>query len=80
MDFILNVMDLLLKMRDFLLKMMGFVADGTELTLMILPLKKESLQKQIFLQERLWPSFGSDGAVLSLSPLKWLVTTHRTIS
>jgi hypothetical protein len=62
----------------------GLLADGTELTLMILPLKKESLEADVFLQKRLWPDFGSGStngsAVLSLPPLKWLVTTRHTIT
>jgi len=47
---------------------------------MILPLTTAALESKVFLQQRLWPDFGSDGAVLELPPLKWLVTTRHTIA
>jgi hypothetical protein len=58
----------------------GLLADGVELTLMVLPLKKESLEDDVFLQQKLWPDFGSNGTALSLPALKWLVTTRHAIS
>ena len=58
----------------------GLLVDGVELTLMILPLERSSLEGGIFLQQRLWPSFGSSSNTsLTLKPLSWLVTTRHTI-
>ena len=57
----------------------GLLVDGVELTLMILPLERSSLEGGIFLQQRLWPSFGSSNTSLTLKPLSWLVTTRHTI-
>jgi len=56
----------------------GLLAAGASLELWILPLKKSDLLRDIYLQERLWPAFGEDDAVLVLNnvTVKGLVYTE----
>ena len=61
--------------------------DGAELTLLILPLKKSTIdgtadpeaEGQVFLQQDYWPDFGGKGSVLELHGLSWVQTTHTPL-
>ena len=58
--------------------------DGAELTLLILPLKKSTidgtvdpkLEGQVFIQQAYWPEFGGNESVLDLHGLSWVQTAH----
>ena len=58
--------------------------DGAELTLLILPLKKSTidgtadpeLEGQVFIQQAYWPEYGGNESVLDLHGLSWVQTAH----
>ena len=67
----------------------GVLADDAELTLLILPLKKATIdvslgppdgEAQVFLQRDYWPDFNGDDAVLKLHELRWIATAHVPVS
>ena len=41
----------------------GLLTNGTALQLQLLPLKRASLEKNVFIQRALWPDFGADDVV-----------------
>jgi hypothetical protein len=61
----------------------GLLEDGAVLTLLILPLKKSTLdgtalkgEGSVFLQKSFWPDFGGNASVLRLNELRWVATAH----
>ena len=59
---------------------LGLLSNGSELTVLVLPLKKATLdgtaphEAQVFLQEQLWPQFGQSSTVGQLKSIEWLTT------
>lgn len=62
--------------------------DGSELTLLILPLKKTTIdgtansqvEGQVFIQQAYWPDFGGKESALQLNNVTWVQTQHLPLT
>eukprot|EP01065_Artemidia_motanka_P007610 TRINITY_DN137_c2_g1_i1.p1 TRINITY_DN137_c2_g1~~TRINITY_DN137_c2_g1_i1.p1 ORF type:complete len:915 (+),score=325.46 TRINITY_DN137_c2_g1_i1:66-2747(+) len=58
----------------------GLQSEHLNLTLKVLPLRKDALQKNVFIQQRLWPDFGTDSSVLRVNSVRSKLVNYLQVS
>ena len=59
----------------------GLLAPGAQLDLWVLPLKKASLEDNVFLQRRFWPRFPANNeTVATVEAVRWETVERATLS